>query len=121
MRFLLPVLSNLLLLLGAFGFGSLLHPLIPQSFSKLDRLTIIPFAGFGLQGILLFLLGIVRFSLPVILVVLLPAAVLCCRCLLQEIRGTPLSSGLAGAPIIPASVIALVLLVTILVGFAEPT
>ena len=120
MRFLLPVLSNLLLLLGAFGFGSLLRPLIPRSFSKLDRLTIIPFAGFGLQGVLLFLLGIVRFSPPVILVVLLPAAVLGSRCVLQEMRGTPVSSVLAGGPIIPASVIALVLLVTILGGFAEP-
>ena len=120
MRFLLPVIANLLLLLAAFGLGSLIRPLIPKGFSKLDRLAIIPFAGFGLQGLLLFLLGIVRFSPPVILVVLLPAAALGGRSLLQEMRGTALSSWLAGAPIIPASVIASVLLVTILGGFAEP-
>ena len=120
MRFFLPVIANLLLLLAAFGFGSLIRSLIPRSFSKLDRLTIIPFAGFGLQGILLFLLGIVRFSPLVVLAVLLPAAALGGRCLLQEMRGTTFSSGLAGAPIIPASVIALVLLVTILGGFADP-
>ncbi len=120
MRFLLPVIANLVLLLAAFGFGGLIRPLIPQNFSKLDRLTIIPFAGFGLQGLLLFLSGIIRFSPTVILAVLLPAAVFGCRCLLQEMRGLAFSTWLRGAPIIPAWVIALVLLITILGGFAEP-
>jgi len=63
MRFLLPVIANLLLLVAAFGLGSLIRPLIPHNVSKLDRLAIIPLAGFGLQGVLLFLLGIIRFSL----------------------------------------------------------
>ena len=120
MRFLLPVIANLLLLVAAFGLGSLIRPLIPHNVSKLDRLAIIPLAGFGLQGVLLFLLGIIRFSPTVILAVLLPAAVLGANCLLQEMRGTAISSGLAGAPIVPASVIALVLVVTVLGGFAEP-
>jgi len=120
MRFLLPAIANLILLLGAFGIGGLVRPLIPQNFSKIDRLVVIPLAGFGLQGLLLFLVGIVRFSLPVVLLILLPAAALGVRCLLQEVRGTAFSSWLSGAPMIPASVIAFVLLVTILGGFAEP-
>jgi Dolichyl-phosphate-mannose-protein mannosyltransferase len=120
MRFLLPAIANLILLLGAFGIGGLVRPLIPQNFSKIDRLAVIPLAGFGLQGLFLFLVGIVRFSLPVVLLILLPATALGVRCLLQEVRGTAFSSRLSGAPIIPASVIAFVLLVTILGGFAEP-
>lgn len=120
MRFLLPVIANLLLLLAAFGIGGFLRPLIPRSFSKIERLVIIPLAGFGLQGLLLFLVGIVRFSPTVILAVLLPATVLGGRCLSQEMRGMAFSSVLSGLPIIPASVIALVLVVTILGGFAEP-
>jgi hypothetical protein len=120
MRFLLPIVANLLLLFGAFGIGGLVRPLIPQSFSKINRLVVIPLAGFGLQGLLLFLVGIVRFSPAVILAVLLPAAVLGGRCLSQEMRGIAFNSVLSGLPIIPASVIALVLVVTILGGFAEP-
>lgn len=120
MRFLLPVLANLLLFLAAFGLGSFIRPLIPQNFAKIDRLVIVPLAGFGLQGLLLFLVGVVRFSPPVILSILLPAAILGVRCFLQEMRGTAFSSVVGEVPIIPATVIALVLLVTIIGGLAEP-
>ena len=120
MKFLLPVIANLLLLLAAFGIGSSVRPLIPHSFSKLERLIIIALAGIGLQGVLLFLVGIIRFTPTVILAVLLPAALLGGMCLSQEMRGTALKSVLSRLPVIPASVIALVLVVTILGGFADP-
>lgn len=120
MRFLLPVIANLLLLLSACGTGSAVRPLIPRTFSKIERLVIIALAGVGLNGVLLFLLGIIRFSPTVILSVLLPAAVLGAWCLSEELRGTHFARVLSGLPIVPASVIAVVLLVTILAGFADP-
>jgi len=120
MRFLPAVFANLLLLLAAFGVGGFLRPLLPKTFSKLDRISIIALGGFGLLGASLFLLGLVRYSPAVMLVVLLPAALLGIRCLLQEMRGIAFHSTLAGIPVIPASVIALVLMITILGGFAEP-
>ena len=120
MRFLPAAFANLLLLLAAFGVGGFLRPLLPKTFLKLDRIPIIARGGFGLVGASLFLLGLVRYSPAVMLVVLLPAALLGIRCLLQEMRGIAFHSILAGIPVIPASVIALVLMITILGGFAEP-
>jgi hypothetical protein len=120
MRFALIILGNLLVFLSAFGLGGFLRPLFPRSFSKLDRLAMVPLAGFGLQGLLLFLVGLVRFTPAVILTVLLPGALLGIRCLFQETRGAAFSSAIAGIPLIPGGVIAVVLAVTFLGGFAEP-
>ena len=120
MKFLLPVIANLLLLLAVFGIGSSVWLLMPRSFLKIERLIVISLAGIGLQGVLLFLLGIIRFSPTVILAVLFPAALLGARCLSQEMRGTAFKSMFSRLPIIPVSVIALVLVVTILAGFADP-
>jgi len=120
MKFLLPVSANVLLLLAAFGLGSFLRPLLPKSFAKIDRLSVIALGGFGLLGALLFLLGLVRYTPGVMLVLLLSSGLLSIRCLLQEMRGVNFHLILNGIPIIPASVIAVVLIITILGGFAEP-
>jgi hypothetical protein len=120
MRFLGPIFANLLLLSAAFGLGSVLCPLLPKTFSKLDRLSIIALAGLGFLGALLFLLGLVRYSLGAMLVVLLPAGALGIRYLLREIRSADIRMFFDGIPIIPASVIALVLAITVLGGFADP-
>lgn len=120
MNFFATIFAALLLLMSAFGLGGFLRPLFPPAFSKIDRLAVIPLGGLGLQGLLLFLLGLLRFSPPVILGLLVPGALLGIRCLWQEARGVDLSANLATIPRIPAVVIALVLMVTILGGFAEP-
>lgn len=120
MRFLPPIFANLLLLLSATGLGGFLRPLFPRTLSKLDRIALIPLGGLGLQGAALFLLGLVRFSPAVILGLLVPGALLGVRCLLQEIRNVTFSSLFAKIPIVPATVIALVLAVTLLGGLAEP-
>jgi hypothetical protein len=120
MRFLLPVIANLLLFLSACGTGSATRPLIPRTFSKIERLVIIALAGIGLNGILLFLLGTIRFSPTIILAFLLPAAVVGSWCLSTELRGTVLARVFSGLPIVPASVIATVLLASLLAGFADP-
>jgi len=54
------------------------------------------------------------------LVILLPAALLGIRCLLQEMKGDAIHSFFACIPVIPASVIALVLIISIFGGLAEP-
>jgi hypothetical protein len=120
MRFLGPLFANLLLLLSAFGLGGFLRSLFPRKLSKLDRLALIPLGGLGLQGVLLFLLGLFRFSPGVILGLLVPGALLGVRCVLQEAREVNFSSVVSKTPVLPAMVIALVFAVTLLGGLAEP-
>ena len=120
MRFAFIISGNLLVFLSAFGFGGFLRPLLPRSFSKVDRLAVIPLGGFGLQGLLLYLVGLVRFTPAVIFSLLIPGALLGIRCLLQEARAGGLSLVVAKMPAVAGIVIALVLGVTALAGFAEP-
>jgi hypothetical protein len=120
MRFLAPAFANLLLLLAACGLGGFLRPLFPKTFSKIDRLSIIALGGLGFLGLLLFLIGVVRYTRASMLVLLVPAGALGINCLWQETKDLDIHSVFAGIPVIPAAVIALVLLITILGGFADP-
>ena len=120
MRFLPPVLANLLLLLSAVGWGSLLRPLLPSSFSKIDRWAALPLAGLGVQGLLLFLLGMIRFTPLLILLVLGPGAILGLRWIWQEFSSTQGNSSTLRILPIPLAVVGLVLLVTLLGGLSEP-
>ena len=120
MRFLAPVLANLWLLLSAIGWGSLVCPLFPSTFSRIDRWAAIPLTGLGVQGLLLFLLGMARFTQLVILLVFGLGAILGLRWIWQELASTGRSSRNLGIVPIPLAVIGLVLLVTLVGGLSEP-
>jgi hypothetical protein len=120
MRLLPSILANLLLLLAAFGLGSLLRPLLPQNFSKLDRIATIALGGLGLLGTLLFLVGMLHFSSTVVLAVLLPAALLGLLFLRKEMGHLATHRPFENIPILPVVVIALILFVTFVGGLAEP-
>jgi hypothetical protein len=120
MRFLYPLGANLLLLVAAFGVGSLLRPLFPQTLGKLDRLATTVLGGLGILGTLLFLIGLLRFSRAVILGVLMTATVFGLAAVLREVRAAGSDFSLSKVPILPASAIALILVVTFVGGFAEP-
>ena len=122
MRFLPPLAANLLLFLAAFGLGGLLRPLFPTRRLKVDRIATIILGGLGLLGTLLFLIGLFRFSKPVILAALIPAALLGLAFIYQETKGLASSSATShfDLPILPAAVIVFVVLLTFVAGFAQP-
>jgi hypothetical protein len=120
MRFFPPLAANFLLVLAAFGFGGLLRFLLPPASAKVNRIATMLLGGLGLIGTLLFLIGMLRFSTAIILVLLLIGAVLGVFVLARELRSSEPRPALSRAPILPASVIALVLLVTFVGGLAEP-
>jgi hypothetical protein len=62
MRLSPAIFANILLIVAAFGVGSLFSGLIPRSFQRADRLAAILLAGLGSLGTLFFLVGMVRFS-----------------------------------------------------------
>ena len=121
MRFLPPLAANLLLFLAAFGLGGLLRPLFPIRLLKVDRIATIILGGLGLLGTLFFLIGLFRFSKPVILAVLIPAASLGLAFIYKEAKGLASSAtSHFDLPILPAAVIAFVVLLTFVAGFAQP-
>jgi Dolichyl-phosphate-mannose-protein mannosyltransferase len=120
MRLLAPILANLILIVAAFGLGSLLRALFPKQFSSVDRLATILLAGLGLLGALLFLIGLIHLSLSVMLIVLLPCAMLGVFALRKEWPDLRQNLRLSEIPKLPALVIALILLITFIGGLAEP-
>jgi hypothetical protein len=120
MRLFPAVLANLLLLFAAFGLGSFLRPLFPQNFLKVDRIAAIALGGLGLLGTLLFVVGMHHFSLVVILAVLLPAALFGLVFIRKELRGPANHLRFENIPLLPVAVIALILIITLLGGLAEP-
>jgi hypothetical protein len=74
MRFLPAILSHLLLMAAAFGLGTPFSHFSPVIFSKVDRVTATALSGLGLPGAVLFLVGMIRFSMTTVLVILTSAA-----------------------------------------------
>jgi hypothetical protein len=120
MRLFPALIANLLLILAAVGLGRLLRPLLPQNFLKVDRVAAILLGGLGLLGTLLFLVGMLHFSSTVIVAVLVQAALFGVMFLRQETRELANHSPLENIPLLPAAVIALILIVTLVGGLAEP-
>jgi hypothetical protein len=115
------IAANIVVLAAAVGFGSLLCSALPEKFMLVDRLALSLLGGLGVLGILLFCLGQVWFSRTAIGVVVLPGAILGFRVAARgwsKIR--PVLSELS-VPFLPGAVIAIVVLVTVVGGLAEPT
>ena len=120
MRFLAPVAANFLLLSSAFGFGGLLRRFISLDDSKLDRFVVCSIAGLGIQGFLLFLVGLVRFTRPSILLILVTGAVLGLLTLRQECSRPRWTLKRPQIPLVPAAIVGIILLITLAGGFSEP-
>ena len=120
MRLLLPIAANLILIAAAFGIGNLLRLLFPSPFSRIDRFATILLGGLGLLGTLLFLIGMIHFSLSLVLIILLPCALFGVNSLRKELKESVSQLRLSKLPRIPSLVIGLLLIVTLIGGLAEP-
>src|SRR6266436_3687865 len=56
------IAANLVVIISAFGFGTLLARLLPDSFSRLTRSLCALIGGFGILGLILFLVGYLSFT-----------------------------------------------------------
>src|ERR1700731_2849964 len=112
MRMVMPIVANAVLVIAALSLGSLLRRLIPESFSRIDRIVIILLGGLGILGVLLFCVGQVRFSRPAILLALCFCILLGSRSLWREIGQYRTSVGSLSLPVTPVLLVAGVLLVT---------
>jgi hypothetical protein len=97
-----------------------LRPLFPEKLSRWDRFAAMAAGGIGLLGTILFLIGLVAFSRTVILIILIPAAALGCWRLYQEGRQRGAALRPDHVAIVPAAIIAVVLVITLLGGLAQP-
>jgi dolichyl-phosphate-mannose-protein mannosyltransferase len=120
MRLLSPILANLILISAAFGLGNVPRHLLPPKISRLDRTATTLLGGLGLLGTLLFLIGLIHFSLVLILVLLLPLALFGFFSFRKDWRQSAHHFRLSEVPPLPALVITLLLIVTFVGGLAEP-
>jgi hypothetical protein len=121
MRLLPAIAANALLLTTALGFGSALRRLFPPSFSIVDRLAFTLLRGLGLLGALLFDLGQAWFSRTAIVLVMLAGLFLGVVWLLKNTEALRSNLPKICVPLLPAAIVASVLLITAVGGLAEPT
>lgn len=115
------IFANLCLVVAVFGFGSFLRPLVPSTFRRTDRLALALLGGIGACGTLLFLVGQLWFSRAAIILMLLPGVLYGVCVLLPKMRRLRANSTLTAQPVIPVFIVIVVLLITAIGGFAEPT
>src|ERR1700738_1912535 len=120
MRMVMPIVANAVLVIAALSLASLLRRLIPERFSRIDRIAIILLGGLGILGTLLFCAGQVRFSRSAILLTLCFCILLGSRSLLREIDEYRTSVGRLSLPVLPVLLVGSVLLVTAIGGLSEP-
>src|SRR5258706_31392 len=107
--------------LAALGAGSWLQKLLPADFSRLERLACCWLGGFGLLGAALFLVGQIAFT-PLTISLVLALGVL--ASIGPLMRPLKVAAGLRQSiqvRLIPAGVVALVLLLTAVAGLADIT
>jgi len=120
MRVLMPIVANAVLVIAALSLGSLLRPLIPQGFSRIDRAAVILLGGSGILGTVLFCAGQVWFSRSAILLILCVSILLGARSFVREVGEHRASVAKVSPPVLPALLVLSVLLVTAIGGLAEP-
>lgn len=120
MRFAPAIFANSFFLLAVIGYGSILRPLFPHRLSRADRIALILLGGIGMFGTVLFLIGQIRLSRTIIVITLLPAfwgAALVLRAVRVPFRHMLRLR----PPLVPATIVAVVLLLVGVAGMAAPT
>lgn len=120
MRFAPAIVANLVVLLAAIGYGSVLRPLFPCKLSRIDRIVLVPLCGLGLLGTLLFLVGQLWFTRGVILAFLLPA-IWGAMVVARRGREAFAQLGQLRPPLLPLAIVGLVFALTAVGGLNFPT
>ena len=120
MRFFPAIAANVFVLASALGYGAVLRRLFPQGFSILDRISLTLLGGLGLLGTLLFDIGQAWFARSAIVVILLVGILLGLLSLASALRKRSFHIPKIDIQLLPALIIASVLLMTALAGLAEP-
>jgi hypothetical protein len=120
MRLLPAIFANIVVLAAALGFGSLLRRLSPQTFLPIDRFAFALLGGLGLLGTVLFCVGQFWFSRAAITLILVLGLALVAKPAAQAFRDRHAILSRVSAPPLPASIVAVVLLVTAISGLALP-
>ena len=120
MRLLPAVVANILLVVAAFGVGRLVIRFSPVSFRRVDRLAAVLLAGLGCLGTLLFLVGLIHLSRATILGLVLPAALVGIWFLYRDRKSVFAPVSMARVPLIPAFIIAIIMMITFIGGLAKP-
>jgi hypothetical protein len=121
MRVLPAIFANVVLLASALGFGAWLRRLFPECFSRGDRFAITLLGGLGILGTVLFCVGQFWFSRSAIVLVLLLGVALGLKPAAQALRTSRAMQSNISFPLLPAAIVATVLLVTAIGGLALPT
>lgn len=108
------IAANFFVATSALGFGSWLARLFPSSLSRLARISCMVIGGFGLLGLVLFVIGQISFSRWIVWAVLLAGAA---SAIASRKQFGEVSVSISK---IPATVVGVVLLLTAIAGLAPP-
>lgn len=115
------VFGTLIVLIAAFGVGVLLLPCLPNSVPHFHRYVYAWIAGFGLLGVLLFVIGQWRFTRTIVIIVLVVAVF---SAILHIFRSRDFfvgfSPAIPRAAYLPAAIVAIVLVITTVGSFTKP-
>ena len=115
------LLANLFLIAAIVGFGCLLRFLFPGNLSGPDRWALTLLGGLGICGTLLFVVGQVSFSRRTIIATLSLSALNGIRVLVPTVSRYHPGVARTRPPLIPAAIVGIVITMTTVGGFAEPT
>ena len=121
MRLIPAIAANVVLLSAALGFGGVLRTLLPQKFTKIDRVATVVAGGLGLLGILLFCVGQFWYTRWGIGGVLAAGVLLLAWFSKDWIREVGVGAAELRVPVLPVLLVVFVLGLTAIAGLAEPT
>ena len=108
------IITNATVIISIFGFGSWISRLLPESFSRETRSICALIGGFGILGLVLFVVGYLSFARWTIGLILAIGVIL-------AITSKPRPWGIRGTvAITPAAIVGFVLALTALTGLEEP-
>ncbi|HEY6127819.1 MAG TPA: glycosyltransferase 87 family protein [Candidatus Acidoferrum sp.] len=108
------IFANIVVAGAAFGFGTSILQLLPNSFSRRAKFVCVMIGGFGILGLVLFVIGhlsFTRWTVGIILAIGLGMAAI------SKLRRLDIPRPIA---VFPAAMIAVVLVMTALSGLLEP-
>jgi Dolichyl-phosphate-mannose-protein mannosyltransferase len=120
MTFAPPIFANLLLALAAIGYGSLLRPLFPLEFSRLDRAAVTLLGGLGLVGTAFFVIGQFWYTKPLLIGILAIGAGIFFFAYWRELQPRRVRISVPQPALVAAIAIGCVLAITALGGLVRP-